>query len=181
MENMFCNSCPICKRKYALETGKLPTEEDTKHQDEIETVDVESCNDDVPDSNSELQQVHHAHMPALSGSSSHSSSHSSSNGAGGGGGGGSISIGANLHNSNSQPGKLDGILYRTAACVISKDSNHNTGEEDVSTNVATTSSSTSSNSSSAGSTTNWTEAHNASNNASGTQGHISGKLEIILL
>ncbi|XP_013107433.2 protein Teyrha-meyrha isoform X1 [Stomoxys calcitrans] len=186
MENMFCNSCPICKRKYALETGKLPPDEENKHHEEIETVDVESCNDEMPDSNSEMQQVHHAHMPALSGSSSHSSSHSSSNGAGSGGAGGgggaaSTSGTANLHNSNSQPGKLDGILYRTTACVINKDGGgHNAaGEEDVSTNVATTSSSTSSNSSSAGSTTNWTEAHAAAssnnNHGSGPQGHISVK------
>ncbi|XP_073843409.1 teyrha-meyrha isoform X2 [Musca autumnalis] len=175
MENMFCNSCPICKRKYALETGgKLP-DEDNKQQDEIETVDVESCNDDVPDSNSEMSQVHHAHMPALSGSSSHSSSHSSSNG-----GGSNTPGGANLHNSNSQPGKLDGILYRTANCVISKDNVHQAAEEDVSTNVATTttaSGSNSSNSSSAGSTTNWTEVHNQGNNNHGnaSQGHISVK------
>ncbi|XP_037816018.1 protein Teyrha-meyrha isoform X1 [Lucilia sericata] len=171
MENMFCNSCPICtKRKYAIETGKMPPDDEThKVQEEIETVDVESCNDDVPDSGSELHQqqqqqqhsqsVHHAHMPALSGSSSHSSSHSSSNGGG-------SSMGANLHNSNSQPGKLDGILYRTA-CVMNKESGG--GEEDISTNVATTS--TNSNSSS-GSTTNWTEAHAASN---ATHGHISVK------
>lgn len=177
MENMFCNSCPICtKRKYAIETGKMPPEDEIhKLPEEIETVDVESCNDDVPDSGSEIhhqqqphQQVHHAHIPALSGSSSHSSSHSSSNGAGGGG---NSNMGANLHNSNSQPGKLDGILYRTA-CVMNKDNNGGMvtiGEDDISTNVATTS--TSSNSSS-GSTTNWTEAH-ASSNA--THGHISGK------
>ncbi|XP_061397541.1 protein Teyrha-meyrha [Musca vetustissima] len=178
MENMFCNSCPICKRKYALETGgKLP-EDENKQQDEIETVDVESCNDDVPDSNSELSsQVHHAHMPALSGSSSHSSSHSSSNG----GSGATTPGGANLHNSNSQPGKLDGILYRTANCTISKDSmHHQTTEEDISTNVATTtttSGSNSSNSSSAGSTTNWTDAHNPNNNShtNVSQGHISVK------
>lgn len=176
MENMFCNSCPICtKRKYAIETGKMPPDDDNnKAQDEIETVDVESCNDDVPDSGSEIhpqqQQQHHAHMPALSGSSSHSSSHSSSNGGGSSSGGVG---GANLHNSNSQPGKLDGILYRTA-CVINKDnSSMAAGEDDVSTNVATTS--TSSNSSS-GSTTNWTEAH-ASSNAS--HGHISGKLNAL--
>ncbi|KAM7358235.1 teyrha-meyrha isoform 2-T2 [Cochliomyia hominivorax] len=183
MENMFCNSCPICtKRKYAIETGKmLPDEEGNpnKMSEEIETVDVESCNDDVPDSGSEIHQqqqqqhpqIHHAHMPALSGSSSHSSSHSSSNG--GGGGGGSSSMGANLHNSNSQPGKLDGILYRTACVMNNKESAApmvTTGEDDVSTNVATTS--TSSNSSSSGSATNWTEAH-ASSNA--THGHISVK------
>ncbi|XP_065361414.1 protein Teyrha-meyrha isoform X2 [Calliphora vicina] len=179
MENMFCNSCPICtKRKYAIETGKILPEDDiSKVPEEIETVDVESCNDEVPDSGSEIHhqqqqqhtQVHHAHMPALSGSSSHSSSHSSSNGGGGGGSGGSM--GANLHNSNSQPGKLDGILYRTA-CVMNKESSGGvmtTGEDDISTNVATTS--TNSNSSS-GSTTNWTEAH-ASSNA--THGHISVK------
>ncbi|XP_058980022.1 protein Teyrha-meyrha [Musca domestica] len=177
MENMFCNSCPICKRKYALEVGgKLPDDEN-KQQDEIETVDVESCNDDVPDSNSELSQVHHAHMPALSGSSSHSSSHSSS---GGGGGGASTPGGANLHNSNSQPGKLDGILYRTANCAISKDNMHQTAEEDISTNVATTTSgSNSSNSSSAGSSSNWTEAHNPGSNinshTNAAQGHISVK------
>lgn len=177
MENMFCNSCPICtKRKYAIETGKMPPEDEIqKLPEEIETVDVESCNDDVPDSGSEIhhqqqthQQVHHAHMPALSGSSSHSSSHSSSNGAGGVG---NSNMGANLHNSNSQPGKLDGILYRTA-CVMNKDNNGGmvtTGEDDISTNVATIS--TSSNSSS-GSTTNWTEAHASS---TATHGHISGK------
>lgn len=26
MENLFCNSCPICKRKYAIEAGKMPPE-----------------------------------------------------------------------------------------------------------------------------------------------------------
>lgn len=26
MESLYCSSCPICKRKYALETGKLPPE-----------------------------------------------------------------------------------------------------------------------------------------------------------
>ena len=193
MENMFCNSCPICtKRRYAMETGKMPPDDDltNKVQEEIETVDVESCNDDVPDSGSELhqqqqqshqqqQQIHHAHMPALSGSSSHSSSHSSSNSVGGGNGGSSNStLGANLHNSNSQPGKLDGILYRTA-CVMNKESNSSsggigmmaTGEDDISTNVATTS--TNSNSSS-GSTTNWTEAHTSTNTTG--LGHISGGL-----
>ncbi|TMW44257.1 hypothetical protein DOY81_010663 [Sarcophaga bullata] len=194
MENMFCNSCPICtKRRYAMETGKMPPDDDltNKVQEEIETVDVESCNDDVPDSGSELhqqqqphqqQQIHHAHMPALSGSSSHSSSHSSSNSIGGGGGGGNggssnSTLGANLHNSNSQPGKLDGILYRTA-CVMNKESSSSsggigmmaTGEDDISTNVATTS--TNSNSSS-GSTTNWTEAHTSSNTTG--LGHISVK------
>lgn len=154
----------------------MPPDDDShKAPEEIETVDVESCNDEVPDSGSEMhhqqqqhqQQVHHANMPALSGSSSHSSTHSSSNGAGGGSG--NSTIGANLHNSNSQPGKLDGILYRTA-CVINKDSGGMvpTAEDDVSTNVATTS--TNSNSSSS-STTNWTEAHASS---SATHGHISG-------
>lgn len=194
MENMFCNSCPICtKRKYALETGKMPPDEDmnnpNKMPEEIETVDVESCNDDVPDSGSEIHQqqqqqqqrehhqrehsqIHHAHMPALSGSSSHSSSHSTSNG---GGGSSSTTMGANLHNSNSQPGKLDGILYRTA-CVMNKDNSVAAGEDDISTNVATTSTS-SSNSSSSGSATNWTEAHGSS---SAAHGHISGMLDFNL-
>lgn len=26
MESLYCSSCPICKRKYALETGKIPPE-----------------------------------------------------------------------------------------------------------------------------------------------------------
>ncbi|XP_017840929.1 protein Teyrha-meyrha isoform X2 [Drosophila busckii] len=88
MESLYCSSCPICKRKYALETGKLPPEEDAKLQDEIETVDVESCNDDVPDSGSELPRA---------------------------------PIASSMHNSNAQPGKLDGILYRTACVINQKD------------------------------------------------------------
>ncbi|KAL5289896.1 hypothetical protein ACFFRR_009727 [Megaselia abdita] len=61
LENLFCNSCPICKRKYAVETGglegitnssiKMNIDDEQGNKDsEIETVDVESCNDDVPDS-----------------------------------------------------------------------------------------------------------------------------------
>ncbi|EDW49812.1 GM16921 [Drosophila sechellia] len=70
MESLYCSSCPICKRKYALETGKI------------------------------LQS---------------------------------------MHNSNSQPSKLDGILYRTG-CVLSQKDPH-ADEQDVSTNVTTASSS----------------------------------------
>lgn len=44
-----------------------------------------------------------------------------------------------MHNSNSQPGKLDGILYRTG-CVLSQKDPH-PDEQDVSTNVTTASSS----------------------------------------
>lgn len=44
-----------------------------------------------------------------------------------------------MHNSNAQPGKLDGILYRTA-CVINQKDPH-ADEQDVSTNVTTASSS----------------------------------------
>ncbi|XP_051860536.1 protein Teyrha-meyrha isoform X3 [Drosophila albomicans] len=119
MESLYCSSCPICKRKYALETGKLPPEEDNKMQEEIETVDVESCNDDVPDSGSELA------------------------GASAGVGGLASNLSANsMHNSNAQPGKLDGILYRTA-CVMNQKDGH-ADEQDVSTNVTTASSSSSS-------------------------------------
>ncbi|EDW69898.1 protein Teyrha-meyrha isoform X2 [Drosophila virilis] len=116
MESLYCSSCPICKRKYALETGKLPPEEDPKMQDEIETVDVESCNDDVPDSGSELNTttgVSGAVPPNMPPSS--------------------------MHNTNAQPGKLDGILYRTA-CVINQKDAH-ADEQDVSTNVSVASSS----------------------------------------
>ncbi|KAH8260924.1 hypothetical protein KR044_000637 [Drosophila immigrans] len=138
MESLYCSSCPICKRKYALETGKLPPEvsdsptrrvastdytsnsqEDAKMQEEIETVDVESCNDDVPDSGSEL--------------------------AGGSAGVGGLTANlpaGSMHNSNAQPGKLDGILYRTA-CVMNQKDGHG-DEQDVSTNVTTASSSSSS-------------------------------------
>ncbi|KAH8406231.1 hypothetical protein KR215_008567 [Drosophila sulfurigaster] len=116
MESLYCSSCPICKRKYALETGKLPPEEDNKMQEEIETVDVESCNDDVPDSGSELT------------------------GASAGVGGLASNLSASsMHNSNAQPGKLDGILYRTA-CVMNQKDGH-ADEQDVSTNVTTASSS----------------------------------------
>ncbi|XP_044313932.1 protein Teyrha-meyrha isoform X1 [Drosophila rhopaloa] len=114
MESLYCSSCPICKRKYALETGKIPPEDDAKSQEEIETVDVESCNDEVPDSGSELT------VPG-SGSSA------------------SVPPPSSMHNSNSQPGKLDGILYRTG-CVINQKDPH-PDEQDVSTNVATASSS----------------------------------------
>ncbi|KAH8286506.1 hypothetical protein KR054_010311 [Drosophila jambulina] len=113
MESLYCSSCPICKRKYALETGKIPPEDDAKSQEEIETVDVESCNDDVPDSGSELPGPGSGSSGALPPSS--------------------------MHNSNAQPGKLDGILYRTA-CVINQKDPH-ADEQDVSTNVTTASSS----------------------------------------
>ncbi|KAH8370521.1 hypothetical protein KR093_003848 [Drosophila rubida] len=119
MESLYCSSCPICKRKYALETGKLPPEEDAKMQEEIETVDVESCNDDVPDSGSEL-----AGAPTIVGGLAGSLPASS------------------MHNSNAQPGKLDGILYRTA-CVMNQKEGH-ADEQDVSTNVTTASSSSNS-------------------------------------
>ncbi|KAH8295823.1 hypothetical protein KR018_010476 [Drosophila ironensis] len=116
MESLYCSSCPICKRKYALETGKIPPEDDVKSQEEIETVDVESCNDDVPDSGSELT-------------------------AAGSVASGTILPPSSLHNSNAQPGKLDGILYRTA-CVINQKDAH-ADEQDVSTNVTTAASSSS--------------------------------------
>ncbi|KMZ00589.1 LOW QUALITY PROTEIN: uncharacterized protein Dsimw501_GD12258 [Drosophila simulans] len=114
MESLYCSSCPICKRKYALETGKIPPEDDAKSQEEIETVDVESCNDEVPDSGSELA-------------------------APGSGSSGTVMPPSSMHNSNSQPGKLDGILYRTG-CVLSQKDPH-ADEQDVSTNVTTASSS----------------------------------------
>ncbi|EDV40849.1 optic morphology(2D), isoform A [Drosophila ananassae] len=114
MESLYCSSCPICKRKYALETGKIPPEDDAKSQEEIETVDVESCNDDVPDSGSELTGA-------------------------GSVGSGSILPPSSMHNSNAQPGKLDGILYRTACVMNQKDAHAD--EQDVSTNVTTASSS----------------------------------------
>ncbi|XP_037719595.1 protein Teyrha-meyrha isoform X1 [Drosophila subpulchrella] len=114
MESLYCSSCPICKRKYAMETGKIPPEDDAKSQEEIETVDVESCNDDVPDSGSELT----APGPGSSATAMPPSS---------------------MHNSNAQPGKLDGILYRTG-CVINQKDPH-PDEQDVSTNVTTASSS----------------------------------------
>ncbi|XP_022231146.2 protein Teyrha-meyrha isoform X4 [Drosophila obscura] len=117
MESLYCSSCPICKRKYALEAGKLP-EDDAKSQEEIETVDVESCTDDVPDSGSEL-----------AGPGSVASA-------------GVVTIPTSMHNSNAQPGKLDGILYRTA-CVMNQKDVHG-DEQDVSTNVTTASSSSSS-------------------------------------
>ncbi|XP_017014342.2 protein Teyrha-meyrha isoform X1 [Drosophila takahashii] len=114
MESLYCSSCPICKRKYALETGKIPPEDDAKSQEEIETVDVESCNDDVPDSGSELT-------------------------APGSGSSATVLPPSSMHNSNAQPGKLDGILYRTG-CVINQKDPH-PDEHDVSTNVTTASSS----------------------------------------
>jgi len=46
---------------------------------------------------------------------------------------------SSMHNSNAQPGKLDGILYRTG-CVINQKDPH-PDEQDVSTNVTTASSS----------------------------------------
>lgn len=106
-------------------------------QDEIETVDVESCNDDVPDSGSELSAA-----PGAGGTLNPNLPPSS------------------MHNSNTQPGKLDGILYRTACVINQKDSMND--EQDVSTNVAAASSS--SNVSWSGETT------------SSSQAHISGKL-----
>jgi len=106
-------------------------------QDEIETVDVESCNDDVPDSGSEAP------------------------------GGTVVGMNSNMppssmHNTNAQPGKLDGILYRTA-CVINQKDAH-ADEQDVSTNVTTASSS---NVSWSGETT----------PSSHTQAHISGEFK----
>ncbi|XP_023167087.2 protein Teyrha-meyrha [Drosophila hydei] len=138
MESLYCSSCPICKRKYALETGKLPPEEDPKMQDEIETVDVESCNDDVPDSGSELPTAAGGAV-ALTPSMPPSS----------------------MHNTNAQPGKLDGILYRTA-CVINQKDAH-ADEQDVSTNVTAASSSSVSWS---GETTPSTQAHISVKNVS---------------
>ncbi|XP_030369365.1 protein Teyrha-meyrha isoform X2 [Scaptodrosophila lebanonensis] len=127
MESLYCSSCPICKRKYALEAGKLPSEEEGKMQDEIETVDVESCNDDVPDSGSELPSTAQA---------------AGSN--------------AQLHSSHAQPGKLDGILYRTA-CVINQKDVHS-DEQDVTTNASSSS---------------WQS--EVANQATTTQAHISVK------
>lgn len=81
---------------------------------------MESCNDDVPDSGSELSAA-------------------TVSGAG-------VVLNPNLppstmHNSNTQPGKLDGILYRTACVINQKDSMND--EQDVSTNVTAASSSSS--------------------------------------
>ncbi|XP_032595270.1 protein Teyrha-meyrha [Drosophila grimshawi] len=142
MESLYCSSCPICKRKYALETGKLPPEDEVKLQDEIETVDVESCNDDVPDSGSELPGANTA-MTVAANSMQPTS----------------------MHNSNAQPGKLDGILYRTA-CVINQKDGHG-DDQDVSTNVTTVASSSSNNNVS------WSGETTTSNNH--TQAHISVK------
>lgn len=77
-------------------------------------MDVESCNDEVPDSGSELATP-------------------------GSGSSGTVMPPSSMHNSNSQPGKLDGILYRTG-CVLSQKDPH-PDEHDVSTNVTTASSS----------------------------------------
>ncbi|XP_037933635.1 protein Teyrha-meyrha isoform X2 [Teleopsis dalmanni] len=163
MENLFCNSCPICKRKYAMETGKMPPEE------EIETVDVESCNDDVPDSGSEIQAAH-TQIPASGSSHGHSIHHGSSSSSSSSSSTGSVSVSSNMHNSNNQPGKLDGILYRTA-CVINKDIS---SEDDITTNVAASSSSSSSMGGNSSSSVNgmngnnWNEPHIP-------HGHISVK------
>ncbi|XP_068149951.1 protein Teyrha-meyrha isoform X2 [Drosophila tropicalis] len=154
MESLYCSSCPICKRKYALETGKIPPEDDSKMQEEIETVDVESCNDDVPDSGSELAAPPPpslAVMPQLPPPSSSTSSNSNS-----------------MHNSNAQPGKLDGILYRTACVINQKD------EQDVSTNVTTASSITSSWQSSSSSSGQESSTSNSAT-ISAPQAHISVK------
>lgn len=114
-------------------------QEDPKMQDEIETVDVESCNDDVPDSGSELPTAAGGAV-ALTPSMPPSS----------------------MHNTNAQPGKLDGILYRTA-CVINQKDAH-ADEQDVSTNVTAASSSSVS----------WSGETTPS-----TQAHISGKSKVI--
>lgn len=119
-------------------------QDDSKMQDEIETVDVESCNDDVPDSGSEI---------------------SAAPGAGGVTGVLNPNLQpSSMHNSNTQPGKLDGILYRTACVINQKDAMAD--EQDVSTNVAAASSS--SNVSWSGETT------------SSSQAHISGEFRFIL-
>lgn len=94
---------------------------------------MESCNDDVPDSGSELTGA-------------------------GSVGSGSILPPSSMHNSNAQPGKLDGILYRTACVMNQKDAHAD--EQDVSTNVTTASSSS------------WPGEANAP-----PQAHISGKFE----
>ncbi|XP_067648402.1 protein Teyrha-meyrha isoform X2 [Eurosta solidaginis] len=151
MENLFCNSCPICKRKYAIEAGKLPPEEDTKVQDEIETVDVESCNDDVPDSGSELA----THSQLVGNNMSHGGHHNTS-------------MSSNMHNSNNQPGKLDGILYRTA-CVMNKETTTNC-EDDLNAT------STSGGGGGGGMSQNWNQTqHNAAATIQTQQGHISVK------
>ncbi|XP_036327520.1 protein Teyrha-meyrha-like [Rhagoletis pomonella] len=154
MENLFCNSCPICKRKYAIEAGKMQPEEDTKMQEEIETVDVESCNDDVPDSGSELTS-----HSQLSVNSFHQHQNSIGN----------QTLGSNMHSSNSQPGKLDGILYRTA-CVMNKDAGNS--EDDL--NATSTSGG---GGGAGGMTQNWNHAqHNtAATITAQQQGHISVK------
>ncbi|XP_037907167.1 protein Teyrha-meyrha isoform X2 [Hermetia illucens] len=56
LENLFCNSCPICRRKFSAENAKN-YEEEQNVKDEMETVDVESCSDDVPDSGSDISNV----------------------------------------------------------------------------------------------------------------------------
>ncbi|XP_053954872.1 protein Teyrha-meyrha [Anastrepha ludens] len=153
MENLFCNSCPICKRKYAIEAGKMPPEEDTKMQEEIETVDVESCNDDVPDSGSELT----SHSQLSVNSLSHGHHHNNI---------GNTTLSTNMHSSNSQPGKLDGILYRTA-CVINKDAANS--EDDL--NATSTSGG-----GGGGIAPNWNQAqHNTAATITTQQGHISVK------
>ncbi|XP_049314049.1 protein Teyrha-meyrha isoform X2 [Bactrocera dorsalis] len=149
MENLFCNSCPICKRKYAIEAGKMPPEEDTKMQEEIETVDVESCNDDVPDSGSELTT--HSQLSVNSMSHGHHSNIVNT------------TLSSNMHSSNSQPGKLDGILYRTA-CVMNKDTA--SSEDDL--NATSTSG--------GNITQTWNQTqHHSAPTITAQQGHISVK------
>lgn len=102
-------------------------------------MDVESCNDDVPDSGSELSA---ATVPGAGGALNPNLPPSS------------------MHNSNTQPGKLDGILYRTACVINQKDALND--EQDVSTNVAAASSSSS---------VSWSGETTPS-----SQAHISGEL-----
>lgn len=117
-------------------------------QEEIETVDVESCNDDVPDSGSELTT--HSQLSVNSMSHGHHNN--------------LTTLSSNMHSSNSQPGKLDGILYRTA-CVINKD----TGSSEDDLNATSTSGG-------GNITQTWNQAqHHSAPTITAQQGHISGK------
>lgn len=121
-------------------------------QEEIETVDVESCNDDIPDSGSELT----THSQLSVNSMSHGHHNNIVN----------ATLSSNMHSNNSQPGKLDGILYRTA-CIISKD----TGSSEDDLNATSTSGGGGGNI-----TQSWNQAqHHSAPTITAQQGHISGK------
>ncbi|CAD7006298.1 unnamed protein product [Ceratitis capitata] len=155
MENLFCNSCPICKRKYAIEAGKMPPEEDVKMQEEIETVDVESCNDDVPDSGSELAT--HSALGASSLSHGHHGNMSNA------------TLSSNMHSNNNQPGKLDGILYRTA-----RDTGGN--EDDLNATSTSGSGGGGGGGGGGGMAQNWSQTqHHTAATITTQQGHISVK------